>query len=123
MGILNAHEVEVLLPVGTFFIERRGRPLSTNWRPLTEVSAARVVAAALASGGLISILRSNLGGGRNPPRAWLCLDQLGNVTHTFIPERGTESVGLSRRKAERVLSESRHSAMTERADTQSEQLP
>ncbi len=40
------------------------------------------------NGGLISILRSNIAGGRNQPRVWLCLDQLGNVTHTFIPERG-----------------------------------
>lgn len=42
----------------------------------------------LVNGGLISILRSNLSGGRNQPRVWLCLDQLGNVTHTYVPERG-----------------------------------
>ena len=42
----------------------------------------------LVNGGLISILRSNLSGGKNQPRAWLCLDQLGNVTHTFVPDRG-----------------------------------
>jgi hypothetical protein len=42
----------------------------------------------LVHGGLISILRSNLSGGKNQPRVWLCLDQLGNVTHTFVPERG-----------------------------------
>jgi hypothetical protein len=42
----------------------------------------------LVNGGLISVLRSNLSGGRNQPRVWLCLDNLGNVTHTFIPERG-----------------------------------
>jgi hypothetical protein len=86
----------------------------------------------LISGGLISILRSNLVGGRNQPRAWLCLDQLGNATHTFIPERGViggqlvpfsavhddkiftpkrdsvlsfvESFGLNRQEAEKVLS-------------------
>jgi hypothetical protein len=87
----------------------------------------------LVNGGLISILRSNLSGGKNQPRVWLCLDQLGNVTHTFIPERGVnggqvvpfsavhddkvfvpkrdsvlsfvESFGLSRQEAERVVSE------------------
>jgi len=42
----------------------------------------------LESGGLVSILRSNISGGKNQPRVWLCLDNLGNVTHTFIPERG-----------------------------------
>ncbi len=84
-------------------------------------------------GGLTSILRSNLTGGRNQPRVWLCLDQLGNVTHTFIPERGVvggqhvpfgavygdkvfaakrdsvlsfaESFGLNRTEAEKVVSE------------------
>ena len=39
-------------------------------------------------GGLASILRSNLSGGQNQPRAWLCLDQLGQMTHTFVAERG-----------------------------------
>ena len=39
-------------------------------------------------GGLISILRSNISGGKNQPRVWLCLDNLGNITHTFVPERG-----------------------------------
>lgn len=42
----------------------------------------------LAHGGLISILRSNLSGGANQPKAWLCRDSLGNVTHTFLQERG-----------------------------------
>lgn len=41
----------------------------------------------LINGGLVSILRSN-SGGENQPRVWLRLDQLGNVTHTFISERG-----------------------------------
>lgn len=42
----------------------------------------------LVNGGLVGILRSNLSGGRNQPRVWLCLSQLGNVTHTFVAERG-----------------------------------
>jgi hypothetical protein len=86
----------------------------------------------LIHGGLVSILRSNLAGGRNQPRVWLCLDQLGNVTHTFIPERGVvggqfvpfsvlhedkiftpkrdsvlsfiQSFGLDRQEAEKVIS-------------------
>ena len=85
------------------------------------------------NGGLISILRSNLSVGKNQPRVWLCLDQLGNVTHTFVPERGIlggqlvpnwavrddkiftakrdsvvsllESFGLSQQDAEKVISE------------------
>lgn len=42
----------------------------------------------LSNGGLIAILQSNTSGGRNHPGAWLCLDTLGSVTHTFVPERG-----------------------------------
>ena len=42
----------------------------------------------LKKGGLISILRSNISGGRSQPRVWLTLDSLGNVTHSFIQERG-----------------------------------
>lgn len=87
----------------------------------------------LIHGGLVSILRSNLAGGKNQPRAWLCLDQLGNVTHTFNPERGVvggqpvpflalrqakiftpkldsvlsfvQSFGLNHQEAEKVVSE------------------
>lgn len=42
----------------------------------------------LIHGGLVAILRSNWSGGGNQPRAWLCLDGLGNITHTFAEERG-----------------------------------
>ena len=52
-----------------------------------EIEAARI-AEYLIHGGLIMILRSNLSGGRSQPRVWLSLDNLGNVTHTFIEERG-----------------------------------
>ena len=34
------------------------------------------IAEYLLNGGLVSILRSNLLGGQNQPRAWLCLDNL-----------------------------------------------
>jgi hypothetical protein len=87
----------------------------------------------LVNGGLLSILRSNGSGGKNQPRVWLCLDNLGNVTHTFSPERGVvggavvpfwafhddkvfqpkrdlvvsyiESFGLNHQEAEKVVSE------------------
>jgi hypothetical protein len=42
----------------------------------------------LKQGGLVAILQSNSSGGRSQPRVWLCLDNLGNVTHTFAAERG-----------------------------------
>ena len=42
----------------------------------------------LKGGGLIAILQSNLGGGRNQPRVWLAFDSHGSLTHTFIAERG-----------------------------------
>ena len=87
----------------------------------------------LVNGGLLSILDSNLSGGKFQPGVWLCLDQLGNVTHTFVSERGMiggqvvpfqalydskifkpkrdtvlsfiESFGLNRQEAEQVVSE------------------
>lgn len=42
----------------------------------------------LKQGGLLSILRSNLGGGPDQPRAWLTWDGRGHVIHTFEPDRG-----------------------------------
>jgi len=42
----------------------------------------------LVNGGLVSILYQNIGGGRNQPLAWLCRSTSGNVTHTFLAERG-----------------------------------
>ncbi len=36
--------------------------------------------------GLVSLLYTSLNG-RDPSRVWLCLDTLGNVTHTFKPDR------------------------------------
>ncbi|MBL8800033.1 MAG: hypothetical protein JNM56_39485 [Planctomycetia bacterium] len=87
----------------------------------------------LIHGGLISILRTNLAGGKYQPRAWLSRSQLGNVTYTLVEERGmvggaivpvgaiytnkvakakrdqvvkfVESFGLTRPEAERVISE------------------
>ncbi len=87
----------------------------------------------LSNGGLYSMLLENMAGGRNQPRAWLCLDTLGNITHTYYPERGViggqvipsgamregrvfapkrdvvatflESFGLTHQEAERVISE------------------
>lgn len=42
----------------------------------------------LKNGGLIALLRRGTTGGRKASHAWLCLDQLGNVTYTFIADRG-----------------------------------
>ena len=42
----------------------------------------------LKNAGLTSILHSNIADERYQPRVWLCLDSLGNVTHTFYKERG-----------------------------------
>jgi hypothetical protein len=42
----------------------------------------------LKSGGLVNILRSNLGGGPDQPKVWLSFGPHGNLTHTFIKERG-----------------------------------
>ena len=42
----------------------------------------------LSEGGLVEILRSNLGGSKDEPKAWLTYTPRGRVTHTFVPERG-----------------------------------
>lgn len=41
----------------------------------------------LKEGGLVSILRSNLGV-RDHPKVWLTYKPRGGITHTFLPERG-----------------------------------
>jgi hypothetical protein len=46
------------------------------------------VEAYLARGGLVTILQSNLSGGRDQPHVWLRPNTLGNVTYTFAEERG-----------------------------------
>jgi hypothetical protein len=60
--------------------------------PEDDLEAARLEKGAilqyLKQGGLIAILRANLGGGANQPRVWLTLDSRGRVTHTFIADRG-----------------------------------
>lgn len=40
-------------------------------------------------GGLLRILRAGMSGGKTQRCAWLCRDSLGNVTHTFSPDRGS----------------------------------
>jgi hypothetical protein len=52
-----------------------------------EPDRARVIEY-LKGGGLIAILRLNLGGGRSRPRVWLSVDSNGQLTHTFDSERG-----------------------------------
>jgi hypothetical protein len=42
----------------------------------------------LQEGGLVAILRANLGGGHNQPKAWLTYTPRGGITHTFDPEQG-----------------------------------
>ena len=64
-----------------------------EFEPITETNRPKPLSQEevmefLKVGGLIAILRSNLNGGPNQPRVWLCRDSLGNVTHTFVAERG-----------------------------------
>jgi hypothetical protein len=42
----------------------------------------------LKQGGLLDILRANLGGGRGQPKVWLTFDSHGRLIHTFNAERG-----------------------------------
>lgn len=42
----------------------------------------------LMHGGLALILQAESSGGKGQPRIWLCRDTRGNLTHTFVEERG-----------------------------------
>src|SRR4051794_21613724 len=59
-----------------------GEPIESEV-PEDELTPARLAKEAvvdyLTQGGLLSLLRSNLGGGPDPPRAWLTLDSRGRV--------------------------------------------
>jgi len=100
-----------LRSVGAQVVESRG-PLGVNQRPVYRIQLSRkasepdtfempedelnaadppdreAVMRYLTQGGLLAILRSNLAGGRNPPRVWLTYTQRGEVTHTSAAERG-----------------------------------
>jgi hypothetical protein len=54
----------------------------------TPVPSKEQVLRYLRGGGLVQMLRSNLSGGPNPPRIWLTFTPLGDVTHTFLADRG-----------------------------------
>lgn len=111
-------------------VETRG-PLGVNQRPLYRIQVAgdssdpdsfempedeldaavppdrEAVLNYLKEGGLVAILRSNLAGGRNPPRAWLTYTQKGELAHTFMPELGVlggETVPFFALQEDRVFS-------------------
>jgi hypothetical protein len=74
-------------PEGEMTVEFPGEDLE----PATDLAPALdtpKIIAYLKDGGLIAILRSNLGGGRNQPKIWLRLDSIGNVVYTFAPGQG-----------------------------------
>jgi hypothetical protein len=93
IGVRGQHLYQVLVPMDPF------EPAAFEL-PEEEIEAARdstdnedAIDTAkaidyLKNGGLVAILRSNTSGGRDQPKVWLRLDSLGNVTHTFIRERG-----------------------------------
>jgi hypothetical protein len=60
--------------------------------PEDELNAAvpgkRAVVEYLRNGGLVEILRSNLAGGKNQPKAWLTFTARGELTYTIDPTRG-----------------------------------
>src|SRR4051794_28489870 len=52
----------------------------------TPVPSKAAILKYLKEGGLVAILQSNLGGGKNQPRAWLTYTRQGDLTHTFLGE-------------------------------------
>lgn len=116
MGVSGQHLYQVLVPMDPFepaayeLAESEIEPIHEPAGKGVEVDMERVINY-LKKGGLISILRSNGSGGRSQPRVWLCLDSLGNVTHTFIKERGQlggESVPFMAYREDRVFAPSRN---------------
>jgi len=93
IGVHGRHLFQVDIPMDPFepmrveLPEDEMEPIPPETETPQRIDTGRI-AEYLVNGGLISILRSGLSGGRHQPRVWLCLDQLGNVTHTFVPERG-----------------------------------
>lgn len=93
LGVNGRHLYQLLIPMDPFDPEPY-HVSEEDIEPLDEAAeAARRVEKDRAidyfrHGGLLSMLRSNLSGGRNQPQVWLTLDSLGNVTHTFYPEWG-----------------------------------
>jgi hypothetical protein len=74
-------------PMHSMFQEEEIEP--DNRPPLTPASIDKAkVIEYLKNGALISILITNTPGGRNQPRVWIRPDTLGNLTHTFAPDRG-----------------------------------
>lgn len=138
LGARGRRLFQVQIPMDPFdptmveLSEEEMEPVAASAETEAPLDKARIVEY-LKNGGLISILRANLSRGKNQPRAWLCLDNLGNVTHTFTPERGVvggetvpffalqhdrifaprrsmvrpfvESFGLSHKEADEVLDE------------------
>jgi hypothetical protein len=69
----------------------------------------------LKTGGLLSILWSNIHGGKLQPRVWLCRNNLGNVTYTFYEERGLiggQTVPAAAIRGERVFKPKRDQVLS-----------
>lgn len=72
-------------PFDSVFLELPEDALELSPEPDTPLSDVEI-ADYLASGGLLLMLHS--GPNDSTPRVWLRRDNLGNVTHTFVEERG-----------------------------------
>lgn len=86
LGVNRRHLYRILVP------SESGEPDSFEM-PDDELAAAgppdkTAVIRYLKEGGLVEMLRSNLNGGRQQPKVWLTYTSRGNITHTFIAERG-----------------------------------
>lgn len=86
--------------------------------PEDDLSPAPNKAAAiqfLADGGLISILKRNLGGGRNQPRVWLTTRSAGTVTYTLAGDAamvGGATVPFGALEGERIFTPVKHEVVT-----------
>lgn len=90
IGVGNVHIFRVRIPNDPYDddeIEMPEDELSLDIGIVDSISKSEIVDY-LEHGGLVQILKSNSSGGRTQPRVWLGQDSLGNVVHTFVPERG-----------------------------------
>src|ERR1700722_18334345 len=94
LGVQGRRLSQVRIPVDPFepmiveLPEDQMKAVAAETGPPRPIDKDKIIAY-LVNGGLVAILRANISSeGRNQSRTWLCLDSLGNVTHTFDPERG-----------------------------------
>jgi hypothetical protein len=91
-GVDGQHLFQISVPMDPFepemyFIKEGELEPAPESNDRAELTKERILAY-LKNAGLTRMLRVDSPGRQFQPRAWLCVNQLGDITHTFAPERG-----------------------------------